>query len=73
MRTFSPAPHKDKDIRKFISGLVSEGWEIVGGRKHYKIRSPKGHTLTLSNSPSCPFVLKHIEADVRRIKRIEEK
>mgnify|MGYP005608291141 CR=1 FL=1 len=69
---FSPAPHKDKGIRKLITELVRDGWVILGGRKHYKVRSPKGHTLSVSNSPGCPYALKHIEADVRRIKRIEE-
>ena len=55
-----------------LDGLVAEGWKILGGRKHYKVRSPGGHTLSLSNSPSCPYMLKHVEADVRRIKRMEE-
>lgn len=72
MRTFSPSPHKDKDIRRFIDGLVADGWTILGGRKHYKVRSPGGRTLSLSNSPSCPYMLKHAEADVRRIKRMED-
>lgn len=68
-----PAPHKDKHIRKFVNSLVAEGWTIIGGRKHYKVRSPGGHVLSMSNSPSCPYVLNHIEADVRRIKRSEQK
>lgn len=70
---FSPTQHKDKDIRKLITELVRDGWVILGGRKHYKVRSPKGHTLSIASSPSCPYALKHIEADVRRIKMIEEK
>lgn len=68
---FSPSPHKDKEVRRLIDGLVAEGWAILGGRKHYKVRSPRGHMLSMSNSPSCPFMLRHVEADVRRIKRIE--
>ena len=72
MLNHCPAPHKDKDIRRFIDGLVAEGWKILGGRKHYKVRSPGGRTLSLSNTPSCPYMLKHVEADVRRIKRMED-
>lgn len=68
---FNPSPHRDKDIRRYIDSLVAEGWTILGGRKHYKVRSPGGHTLSLSNSPSCQFMLRHVEADVRRIKRME--
>ena len=71
MQNHRPTPHKDKDIRRYVDSLVAEGWAILGGRKHYKVRSPGGHTLSLSNSPSCPYMLKHVENDVRRIKRIE--
>lgn len=72
MQNHRPAPHKDKDIRRLVDSLVAEGWTILGGRKHYKVRSPGGRTLSLSNSPSCPFTVNHIEADIRRIKRMEE-
>ena len=62
----------DKDIRRYVDSLVAEGWKILGGRKHYKVRSPGGHVLSMSNSPSCPYMLKHVENDVRRIKRMED-
>ena len=71
MQNHSPAPHKDKDIRRYVDSLVAEGWKILGGRKHYKLRSPGGHVLSMSNSPSCQYMLKHVENDVRRIKRME--
>lgn len=73
MQNHHPTPHKDKDVRRYVDSLVAEGWTILGGRKHYKVRSPGGRVLSMSNSPSCPYMLKHVENDVRRIKRIEEK
>jgi hypothetical protein len=64
-------PHKDKNIRKYLEELVCEGWELLGGRKHYKIRSPKGHIVSMSKSPSCPYMIKHLKGDVQRIKQNE--
>lgn len=65
--------HLDKSFRKYIAELTKSGWEVVGqAKKSFKIRSPKGTLLTMSITPSCPFALKHIQADVRRIEKKEE-
>lgn len=65
------ASHKNKDVRKFISELERVGWVSLGGRNHFKIRSPGGTIVSMSNSPSCPYMLKHVMADVNRVKQNE--
>ena len=66
------ASHKNKDIRKVISDLEREGWVSLGGRKHFKIRSPRGAIVSMSNTPSCPYMLKHVMQDVKRVKDNEQ-
>ena len=64
--------HKDKEIDKVVRGLVARGWTILPCSKHFKIRSPGGHMLSLSISPSCGHASKRIEQDARKIERIEQ-
>lgn len=60
--------HSNKDSNKFIKQLLSEGWQYVSGNGgHIKIRSPKGHLVSMSNSPSCPHAHKNMVRDVKRI------
>lgn len=57
----------NKDIRKYFKQLQSQGWTIEQGRKSLKLRSPNGKLVTASLTPSCQFVLKYIQADVKRL------
>lgn len=59
--------HSNKQIWAYLCELRSKGWELIGGKKHYKIRSPKGKILSLSSSPSDEFALANIKRDVRRL------
>jgi hypothetical protein len=38
----------------------------ITNNSHYRIKLPNGRTVTTSQSPSCPFYLRKVRADVRR-------
>ena len=63
--------HSNKEINSLIKELVAMGWEIVGSKRHFKLRSPKGRMISLSSSPSDGFAINQIKRDVRRIQREE--
>lgn len=63
--------HSNKQIWAYLCELRNKGWELIGGKKHYKIRSPKGKILSLSSSPSDGFALANIKRDVHRLEAME--
>lgn len=60
-----------RDFRPFFKELMLKGWTISKGKKHLKLRSPKGMLVSCSSTPSCPFTLKKIISDVNKIIRLE--
>lgn len=61
---------QQKDIKKLIKRLESEGWRIeVGGSTHYKMKHPRGGMVIAAMSPSCCHAYKNICADVRRLEK----
>ena len=61
-----------KDLKKYINKLIDNGWTLEHGKKTFKLRSPKGGLVSCSRTPSCPFAIKHIEADIKRVIRREQ-
>lgn len=57
----------DKELKKLVKQLLREGWTLETSRKHTKLRSPKGHLVSMSSSPSCPHAFKHVAKDVQKI------
>lgn len=62
------ALHSNKEIKKLITELLRDGWQHAGAKRHTKLRSPGGHLVSFSSSPSCPFAVDHIRKDVQRIR-----
>lgn len=62
------ALHTNKAIKKLMRELLREGWQRAGEKRHTKMRSPGGHLVSFSSSPSCPFAVDHIRKDVQRIR-----
>lgn len=58
----------DKELNKILDELVTEGWAIERGKKHFKARHPHGGMVTISISPSCHHAYKNIQKDVKRLK-----
>lgn len=56
-----------KDIHKYFKQLEALGWTVNQTNKKMKLRSPKGSLVTCSITPSCPFALKHIRNDVKKV------
>lgn len=61
----------NKELKKLVKELLREGWSMESGTKHLKFRSPGGHLLSLSSSPSCPFAATNARKDAERIKKME--
>ncbi len=59
----------NKDLKKLIKELRSLGYEVVQGKKNFKATHPKGGLIAFSISPSCPYAIKHIRADIKRLER----
>ena len=57
----------DKELKKLVKQLLREGWTLETSRKHTKLRSPKGHLVSMSTSPSCPYAFKNVAKDVQKI------
>lgn len=57
----------DKELKKLVKQLLREGWTLETSRKHTKLRSPKGHLVSMSSSPSCPYAFKNVARDVQKI------
>lgn len=55
-----------KDIKKLIKAAEQRGWTYTQGRKHNMLRHPVYGLLSFSKSPSCPFALRNIAADIKR-------
>lgn len=60
-----------KDIKKLFKDLQRQGWLIDYTKRHIKLRSPKGGLVVCSKTPSCPFAIKHIQGDIKRLIRKE--
>ena len=63
--------HSNKDINNLIKELVAVGWEIIGSKRHFKLRSPGGGLVSMSSSPSDEFAVNQIKRDVRRVQKEE--
>jgi hypothetical protein len=61
----------DKDVNNLIKSLVKKGWTVKFS-KHLKLYSPDGQMISCSFSPSCPFAVRKIEADIRRYSKKKE-
>lgn len=62
----------NKEIKKLLKELKSLGWEVMQARKHFKAKHPKGGFVSFSVSPSCPYALKNIWGDIKRLERQHE-
>jgi hypothetical protein len=58
-------------LKTLFRELIQQGWTIEKTPKKYKLRSPKGTLVTCSLTPSCPYAVKHIKADVKRALKTE--
>jgi hypothetical protein len=60
---------------EYIKGLTRLGYSVESGKKHIKIRSDEGRggLVVASKTPSCPFALKHLMADINRLAKKESK
>jgi hypothetical protein len=56
-----------KDLKRLLNPYLKSGWTLEHGRKHMKMKAPNGRLVVISNTASCPFYLKHVEADLRRV------
>ena len=57
----------DKDVNRFVSKLVQEGWHFSRGR-HGKLRRPDGSGfVTIPNTPSDHRCLLNLMRDTRRM------
>ena len=61
-----------RELKELLKELLSQGWTIEHGRKAFKLRSPKGSLVSCSRTPSCPFAVRHIRADIKRVLKREE-
>lgn len=59
----------DKDLKKIMKRLEQQGWRIEHG-KHFKCHHPKGGFVMISGSPRCPWVVRNVEADIKKIERL---
>lgn len=57
----------DKELKKLVKQLLRDSWTLETSRKHTKLRSPKGHLVSMSSSPSCPYAFKNVAKDVQKI------
>lgn len=57
-----------KELKQLIREKVREGWSWKVG-KHGKLIHPSGHVVGVSLSPSCPFFLEHVKADIKLLER----
>lgn len=55
-----------KDIKKIVKAATKRGWVYKEMRKHNHLRHPVHGLVTFSKSPSCPFALNNIVADIKR-------
>lgn len=61
---------QQKYIKKLMKNLRHSGWRIDDSGKHYQAYSPDGVSIiTIARSPSCPFALKNIQAEIKRAER----
>lgn len=58
-----------KDLTKALQPYLTKGWVITEGRRHYKAIAPNGAIVSISHTSSCPFYLKHVLADMKRVER----
>jgi hypothetical protein len=55
-----------KDVKKLVKAAEKRGWVYKETRKHNHLRHPVYGLVSFSKSPSCPFAIEHINADIRR-------
>jgi hypothetical protein len=60
----------DKEIKKIVRELESEGWVKQDGKKHLKFRHPNSKkTLVMSRTPSCHHAYMNIRKQAERYLR----
>ena len=64
--------HSDKEWQKLIDELAARGWVGVHGKKHYKMRSPGGQSITFPSSPSDRRAILNIKSTIRKIELNEK-
>ena len=47
--------------------MITKVWAITEGRRHYKAIAPNGAIVSISHTSSCPFYLKHVVANLKRV------
>ena len=58
----------NKDLNVFIRRLIDQGWRVEHST-HTKLHSPDGFFVSISTTPSCPYVVEKIKRDIRRMQR----
>ncbi len=58
-----------KDINRFIDEVIAAGWGYNEGKHSRKLTHPKGDVVFINKTPSCPFALNNIKADINRVRR----
>jgi hypothetical protein len=54
-----------KEIDRLLQQVRAAGWTVDAG-EHYKCRSPEGHLVIVSKTPSAQGAIKAIKGDFRR-------
>lgn len=56
----------NKEVREVLTYAKQHGFDVVRGRKHYKLRRGK-HIISVSITPSCPYGPTNALRDINRI------
>lgn len=59
-----------KDARKVVREALREGFTLITGRKHAKLRSPSGRIIALSSSPSDVNAAKNLVKQINSHRRV---
>lgn len=52
---------------QLLQGLLDQGFVLVSGNHHWKLRSPEGHMVTACMSMGRGRALRNFQANLRRI------
>lgn len=52
---------------RLVRALLRDGWVIVPGKKHLKLRSPKGNLLVVGRTQSCHRALRNALSILKRM------
>lgn len=56
----------NKDLKHYLKELVRAGFIVERGKKHCKVKHPKGKVFTCSASPSVQHAHRELSRDIRR-------